>query len=260
MRTKQKYGVMFMILIVILFSQLGFAKEKEKIHKIKVISSDLEDRELPEIEIDDSGSVDIWIELNETFCGINSLEKRYYLFPEGLDWYLNYTSLIYVDDDCNPRLYYEKAKFNLLGKNLTEGIYYFYRDYDGAPLFMSKIKIKGNIPRATIANGEEVNITLLNKLLERCIEFLDYLKRYLGDEFEPKLSVTTVKWIHVGDLWRVEANYTDQKGKSVTNRYCKLNTDRWGVIDMTYDWERKLYIVEKTADYSGKMRWTVSCY
>jgi hypothetical protein len=221
------------------------------------------ERDLPEVEISERGDVSIWIKLNASFCGINRMNKTYYVAPEqDPDNYVNYTGEINVDGSCTDRDYYESAKFNFLEKNFTEGIYDFYRSFNDAPLFMAKVRIKGKLPSATMAkHEEEINATLANKLMQAIIDFLDFIRQYFqGEPFRPSLSVIAVKWVHVGDIWRVEANYTDQKGIPVTKGYCTLNTDKWGTLDMIYNWEKKVHVVEHRAEPVGEMRWTVACY
>jgi len=267
MKSKINYlGTVFAILVILLFFT-GVAnaekKEKEKINKFQVISSDLEEREIPEIEINERGEVLIWMKLNVTYCDIDDLNKTYYLSPEGSDIRLNYSSVITIINDCQSRDYFELAKFILLGTNLSSGTYDFYRDYYGCPLFMSKIHIKGKLPSAVPSgeSEEELNVSLINKLVASVIDFIEFLKAYLGKSEEDirQLSVVASSWARYGDEWVVEANYTDQRGRPILGD-CKLNTDRWGVIDMNYDADKKLYVAKHLAEPVGKMRWTVICY
>jgi len=264
--TKYRVGmILIMIVVSILFVNIVNAapKEKEKIHKFQIISSDLVDREVPEIQINEYGEAVIWMSINATYCGMDSSDKTktYYLSPEDSSTKLNFSSSIVIMDDCEPRNYFETAKFVLLGTNFSSGIYDFYRDYEGYPLYMNKVHIKGNLPNAVVAgSSEEINMTLLNRLIYSAIEVLDYIKQYFEKEYlQPQLSVIASKWTRYGENWVVEANYTDQKGRPILGN-CKLNTDYWDVTDMNYNAEKKLYVAEHLAEPVGKMRWTVVCY
>ena len=263
---KQYWALAFAVLAVIIASVIFVnivkaTSENEKINKVKIISSDLIDRDMAEISVDELGSINVMIMINASFCD-NGMTKTYYLAPEQSNDYINYTTEIYTTGDCKERIYYESAKFNLLANNLSVGIFDLYREYDGAPLFMDKIEVKGSLPNAVIAGtGEQVNMTLLNQVLQAVLDVLNYVKAYFQKPaFEPRLSVTSDKWARLGENWHVYANYTDQNGNAVVGGKCKVNTDKWGVLEMNYDSEKKLYTFEHVADSIDAVRWTVACY
>ena len=230
----------------------------EKIYKFQVISSDLKESDtVPQVQIDERGQVVINLKLNATFTGYTTLWKTYYLSPEDdLGNYLNYSALIRVNS--RPyQIYYESAIFNLLNSNFSAGLYKIYRTYDGIPLFLGDVNITGNLPDAVSQGTIKKEDSWSDNVLNSVKEIWDYL--FGKKEVILVLAVNSVNWVHSGENWEIYANYSDQNSNPILEANCRLNTDKWGLLQMHYVPEKKLYMAEHVADSIGQLKWTVVC-
>jgi len=237
--------------------------DKEDMKDFKVLKSDgSEFPDEPELEIEENGDVNFLVKMNMSMCGANVADNTYILVPD-----FNTSNFMIVSKrypglgDCIYRNYYDSFKFNLLEKQLSAGKYSIYKNVNGQPLFMLKIKIKGTLPSATPSGTviTEEDKGIIHDILVTLNEILKYIKiNWMGqnETIQPNLAVETVKWVRVGEQWNVYANYTDQHGKPLMG-VCSLNTDKWGVINMNY--EEKMYVAKHIAEPVGRMKWTVSC-
>ncbi len=249
---------LIMIIASIVFVNMVNATLEEKVYKFQMISSDLsEDKIVPQYELNNRGQITVYVKLNASFLGQNSVLKTYYLSPESdLGNYLNYNSMIVVNGNGSSQTYYESATFDLLTNNFTTGLYRFYRDYEGIPLFIGYVNISGSLPNAVLQGTEKEKADW--GIIASIKEFLNYL---FADKAEitPYLEVKSVEWSRSGENWIIYANYTDQNLKPILNANCRLNTDKWGLLQMKYIPEKKLYEAQHIADSVGQLKWTVVC-